>query len=48
MERGEWMIGLGLGLGCSGVGGVGWEWVGVLDQGLEGWGDVICESRFSV
>ena len=23
-------------LGCSGVGGVSWEWVGGLDQGLEG------------
>ena len=24
--------------GCGGVGGVGGEWVGGLDQGLEGWG----------
>ena len=23
--------------GCGGVGGVGGEWVGGLDQGLEGW-----------
>ena len=28
-------------LGCGGVGGVGGEWVGGLDQGLEGWGGVI-------
>ena len=29
-----------LGCGC-GVGGVGGEWVGGLDQGLEGWGVVM-------
>ena len=28
-------------LGCGGVGGVGGEWVGCLDQCLEGWGGVI-------
>ena len=28
-------------LGCVGVCGVGGEWVGGLDQGLEGWGGVI-------
>ena len=28
-------------LGCSGVGGVCGEWVGGLDQGLEGWGGVM-------
>ena len=28
-------------LGCGGVGGVGREWVGGLDQGLEGWGGVM-------
>ena len=42
---GEWMRGLGLGftvgvldvcLGC-----VGGEWVGGLDQGLEGWGGIM-------
>ena len=27
--------------GCGGVGGVDGEWVGCLDQGLEGWGDVM-------
>ena len=27
--------------GCGGVGGVGGEWVGGLDQGLEGWGGVM-------
>ena len=27
--------------GCVGVGGVGGEWVGGLDQGLEGWGGVM-------
>ena len=26
--------------GCGGVGGVGWEWVGGLHQGLEGCGGV--------
>ena len=37
-------------LGCSGVGGVIGEWVGGLDQGLEGWCyvGVSCESGFSV
>ena len=29
------------GCGGVGVGGVGWEWVGGLDQGLEEWGGVI-------
>ena len=28
-------------LGCSGVVGVGWEWVGCLDQGLYEWGAII-------
>ena len=27
--------------GCGGMGGVGEEWVGGLDQGLEGWGGVM-------
>ena len=27
--------------GCSGVGGVGGEWVGGLDQGRERWGGVM-------
>ena len=27
--------------GCGGVGGVGGEWVGSLEQGLEGWGGVM-------
>ena len=27
--------------GCGGVGGVGGEYVGGLDQGLEGWGGVM-------
>ena len=27
--------------GCSSVGGVGGEWVGGLNQGLEGWGGVM-------
>ena len=26
---------------CFGCGGVGWELVGGLDQGLEGWGGVL-------
>ena len=26
---------------CGGVGGEGGEWVGGLDQGLEGWGGVM-------
>ena len=26
---------------CFGCGGVGGEWVGGLDQGLEGWGGVM-------
>ena len=36
--------------GCDGVGGVGGEWVGDLDKGLEGWCYVCltCESGFSV
>ena len=49
---GQWMRGLGLGftnhVGSWGVfdcGGVGGEWVGGLDQGLEGWGSVM--SRVS-
>ena len=29
-------------LGCGGVGGVGGEWVGGLDQGLDGW-CFVCE-----
>ena len=28
-------------LGCDGVDGVGGEWIGGLDQGMEGWGGVI-------
>ena len=61
-ERGEWMRGLGLDFTnpvetwgcwtcvCFGCGGVGAEWVGRLDQCLEGWGGVYlrCESGFSV
>ena len=32
--------------GCGGVGGVGGEWVGGLDQGLEGWVVLcLCEVR---
>ena len=55
---GEWMRGLGLdftnpvGTGgvldvcLRGVGGVGGEWVGGLDQGLEGWVVLcLCEVR---
>ena len=49
---GEWMRGLGLGFTnpvgtegmldvCLGYGGVGGEWVGGLDQGLERWGGVM-------
>ena len=36
--------------GCGGVGGVAGEWVGGLDQGLEGWCYVCvrCESGLSV
>ena len=36
--------------GCGSVGGVGGEWVGGLDHGLEGWCYVCvrCESGFSV
>ena len=37
--------------GYGGVCGVGGEWVGDLDQGLEGWGCYVCvscESGFSV
>ena len=30
-----------LSLGCGGVGGVGREWVGGLDQDLEGWSGVM-------
>ena len=53
VERGgEWMRGLGLGftnpVGTGGVldvclccGGVGGEWVGGLDQGMEGWAGVM-------
>ena len=26
---------------CLGFGGVGGQWVGGLDQGLKGWGDVM-------
>ena len=28
-------------LGSCGVGGVGWEWVGDLEHGLEKWGGVM-------
>ena len=28
-------------LGCGGVCGLGGEWVGGLDQGLDGWGGVM-------
>ena len=28
-------------VGCGGVGGVGGEWVGSLDQGRERWGGVM-------
>ena len=35
-------------LGCGDVGGVAGEWVGSLDQGLEGWLCVRCESELSV
>ena len=49
---GGWMRGLGLGFSnpvgtggvldvCLGFGGVGGEWVGGVDQGLEGWGGVM-------
>ena len=48
VEGGEWMRGLGLDFtnmclcfGCCSVGGVGLEWVGGLDEGLEGWGGVL-------
>ena len=34
-------------LRCDGVGGVGREWVGI-DQGLEGWVGVSCESGIFV
>ena len=33
---------------CFDCGGVSGEWVGGLDQGLEGWCYVCCESGFSV
>ena len=33
------VLGVCLCLGCGGVGG---EWVGGLDQGLEGWGGLVC------
>ena len=36
-EQGECLYDLCLCLGCGGVGGVGREWVGCLDLGLE-WG----------
>ena len=44
--RGMGGVGEGLGLGftnpvlyvCLGCGGVGREWIGASDQGLEGWG----------
>ena len=35
------MLDLCLCFGCGGVGGVGGEWVGGLDQGLEGWRGVM-------
>ena len=52
-EGGEWMRGLGLDFTnpvriggvlevCLGCGGIGGEWVGGLDQGLEGW-CYVCE-----
>ena len=37
--------------GCDGVSGVGGEWVGGLEQGLEEWGGVMsvsCESELFV
>ena len=37
--------------GCGGVDRVCGEWVGSMDQGLEGWGGVMsvsCECGFSV
>ena len=44
------MLDVYLCLGCSGVGSVGGEWVGGLDQGLEGWCYVCvrCGSGLSV
>ena len=35
------MLDVCLCFGCGVVGGVDWEWVGDLDQGLEGWGGVM-------
>ena len=44
------MLDVCLCFGCGGVGGVVWEWVGDLDQGLEGWCCVcvICECALFV
>ena len=44
------VLGVCLCFGCGGVGVVGGEWVGGLDQSLEGWCyvSVWCESGFSV
>ena len=49
VETGE-VLDVSLCLGCGGVGCVGGEWVGGLDQGLEGWCYVCvgCESGLSV
>ena len=37
----EGVLSVCLCLSCGSVGGVGGEWVGGLDQGLEGWGGVM-------
>ena len=42
------MLDVCLCLGCDGVGGVGGEWVGGMDQGLEGWGVVMSVSDVSL
>ena len=44
------MLGVCLCSGCGGVGSIGEEWLGGLDQGLEGWCYVCvsCESRLFV
>ena len=41
VERGVWLGEWMREFGCGGVGGVGWEWVGGLDQGREQWGGVM-------